>query len=341
MENMVSVVVPVYNSEKYIEETLISITNQSYKNIEFVIVDDGSSDSSGIICDEWSKEDGRITVIHTDNKGPSAARNLGISVAKGKYILPVDSDDIIESTYVEEAAKVLDENYEVGIVYCRAELIGDRSGEWILPKYTLQEMLVKNCIFATAMFRKSDWSLVGGYSEVMEDGLEDYDLWLSIISLKRKVYQLPDILFKYRKHLDSRSQRFEDNKLLVKKTEDIRFKRHRKLYEELYYIPKDKLKIALYGAGGAGETYYGFLNSIGFDGIKCCVDKNYSNIDTCYFPFGVNSPTKLLEDSFDQVVVAISSDIIYEEVCVWLINRGYDSSKIVRYYYKDKISGYM
>ena len=97
MKPLVSVIVPVYNAEKYLDETIISIVHQTLQNIEIILVNDGSSDSSGEICDTWKKRDSRIEVIHTINRGPSAARNTGISIAKGEYILPVDSDDVIDT----------------------------------------------------------------------------------------------------------------------------------------------------------------------------------------------------------------------------------------------------
>ena len=89
----VSIVIPVYNVEKYLEECVKSVREQTYSDIEIIFIDDGSTDSSGIICDNLAKEDSRIVVIHTENKGLSAARNKGISVASGDYVAFLDSDD--------------------------------------------------------------------------------------------------------------------------------------------------------------------------------------------------------------------------------------------------------
>jgi len=89
----VSIIVPVYNVEQYLEDCAQTIINQSYTNLEIILVDDGSSDNSGAICDELAKQDSRILVIHQENKGLSAARNTGLRVAKGDYVFFVDSDD--------------------------------------------------------------------------------------------------------------------------------------------------------------------------------------------------------------------------------------------------------
>ena len=92
---LLSIIVPVYNVEKYIERCIKSILNQSFTNFELILVDDGSPDNCGKICDEYKKKDSRIKVIHKKNGGLSDARNAGLNIATGKYIGFVDSDDII------------------------------------------------------------------------------------------------------------------------------------------------------------------------------------------------------------------------------------------------------
>jgi len=99
----VSVIVPVYNNEKYVSECIESIINQSYGELEVILVDDGSVDNSGLLCDEYAIRDTRINVIHQKNKGVASARNRGIQSASGKYILFVDSDDYIEPNLIEMA----------------------------------------------------------------------------------------------------------------------------------------------------------------------------------------------------------------------------------------------
>lgn len=100
--NLVSIIVPVYNVNDYLRECLQSIVSQTYKNIEIILIDDGSTDGSGSICDEFAQKDSRIKVIHKINEGVSTARNLGIQLSTGKFVLFVDSDDWIEENYVSE-----------------------------------------------------------------------------------------------------------------------------------------------------------------------------------------------------------------------------------------------
>lgn len=101
MDKKVSIIVPVYNVEKYIDECVQSLIGQTYKNLEIILVDDASPDNCGAICDAYAKQDGRIVVIHKSNGGAASARNAGIDVATGDYICFVDSDDIIHADYVQ------------------------------------------------------------------------------------------------------------------------------------------------------------------------------------------------------------------------------------------------
>jgi glycosyltransferase involved in cell wall biosynthesis len=106
-EECVSVIVPVYNVEQYLEKCVYSIVNQTYKNLEIILVDDGSKDDSGKICDKCATADERISVIHKTNGGLSDARNCGIERATGKWITFIDSDDYISEYYVDELLNVV------------------------------------------------------------------------------------------------------------------------------------------------------------------------------------------------------------------------------------------
>ena len=101
MDDLISVIVPIYNTQEYIRECIESIINQSYKNLEIILVDDGSTDTSGVICDEYSKIDSRIKVLHQKNGGMSKARNNGLDMANGNYIQFIDSDDFIDLNMIE------------------------------------------------------------------------------------------------------------------------------------------------------------------------------------------------------------------------------------------------
>lgn len=127
---MISVVVPVYNVERYISITIDSIINQTFQNFELILVDDGSTDTSGEICEKWKLRDKRIKVIHKSNGGLSSARNVGLENAIGKYIAFIDSDDIIAPAMFEEMVTLLDANPQVGIVSCGIATFVDGSSKF-------------------------------------------------------------------------------------------------------------------------------------------------------------------------------------------------------------------
>ena len=107
MEKLISVIIPVYNVELYLRRCVDSVINQTYKLLEIILVDDGSTDSSGKICEEYSKTDNRIKVIHKTNGGLSDARNAGIEICKGDYITFVDSDDWIDPDLVKHLYDII------------------------------------------------------------------------------------------------------------------------------------------------------------------------------------------------------------------------------------------
>lgn len=241
---LVSVIMPCYNDGRYIQEAIESLEKQTYSNYELIVIDDGSDDTeTQKIISELNKKN--ITVLHTNHLRPAGARNYGIAHANGKYILPLDSDDMIEPTYIEKAVKLLETHSEVGVVYCQADLFGERNGRWDLPDYSRDQMLLDNIVFVTAMFYRKDWELVGGFKTNMDAGMEDYDFWLSILELGREIYQIPEILFHYRIKPVSRTTNFQDDSLQVQQIYRRIFDNHKKFYEENYDIVIPVLRDAL------------------------------------------------------------------------------------------------
>ncbi len=126
-EPKISVIIPVYNVEKYLKKCLDSVISQTYKNLEIICINDGSPDNCGQILDEYAKKDSRIIVIHQENAGVSAARNQGLEIARGEYITFVDSDDWLEPECYELALNVLENDKEVDLVGYNADIINSRN----------------------------------------------------------------------------------------------------------------------------------------------------------------------------------------------------------------------
>lgn len=225
----VSVIMPCFNDGDYIQESVKSVLDQTYKNIELIIINDGSTDANTIeILNQIS--DTRITIINSNRLRPAGARNLGIEKSTGLYILPVDADDKIDREYIEKAVNIMKNNDKAGIVYCQAALFGERSGRWDLPDYSLEHMLVDNIVFVTALFKKADWERVGGFNTELKYGMEDYDFWLSILELDKEIVQIPEVLFHYRIKPVSRTTKFNQDSDIVKETYKIIYTRHKTLY---------------------------------------------------------------------------------------------------------------
>ena len=231
----VSVIVPCFNLGKYINEAIDSVLVQTFKDFEVIVINDGSTDSeTNSILENLSNS--KIKVINTENQGLANARNNGIEQAKGKYILPLDADDKIAPSYLEKAVAVLDSDENTGIVYCQAEFFDQENFKWDLPEYKLSRMLIDNLIFCSAFFRRNDWKSVGGYKPSMLYGWEDYEFWLSIIELEKKVYRIPEYLFFYRKRNDSMANVMSQEHLFYSYKEIV--KNHSELYidniEQIY-----------------------------------------------------------------------------------------------------------
>jgi len=232
MHKLISIIIPCFNDGEYIHETLESINAQSYKNIEIIVIDDASNDFKTIQILAELNQDNLKVISLKENSGPSVARNKGIEFASGTYILPVDADDKIAPTYVEKAKNILDTQNDIGIVYCKAEFFGNQLGKWDLPPYHFPEILTQNTIFATAMYRKKDWTRVSGYNENMRFGNEDYDFWLSLIELGKSVFRLDEVLFFYRTKNDSRTQDLNRDKSLHIESFRQLYLNHKVLYSQ-------------------------------------------------------------------------------------------------------------
>ena len=201
MKPLVSVIVPMYNASPYIREALESIVASTYRPIEVIVMDDGSTDDSLRIAQSLAKEHPQVQVLHQANSGVSAARNHAIREAKGEWILPVDADDKISPTYIEHAVRAIEK--DVRVIGCRAEFFGAKTGEWKLPAYSPKLLARKNMIHISSLFRKADWMLVGGFCQ--EDIYrEDWDFWMSLMEMGGRYVRLDEVGLYYRVHEGSR-----------------------------------------------------------------------------------------------------------------------------------------
>lgn len=199
MNPRVSIIIPCYNHGQYIREALDSVEKVSDKSLyEVIIVNDGSKDQYTIeMMDKLAAEG--YHVINQVNQGLGRTRNNGIKLAKGDYILPLDSDNRIRPEYIYESIKILDTHPEIAVVYGDAQFFGDKDKRHVVGEFNLQNMMIENRIDACAVYRKSVWEAVGGYDEKMPImGYEDWDMWMNMTFKNYKFHYVPEILFDYR-----------------------------------------------------------------------------------------------------------------------------------------------
>ena len=220
-QGLISVIVPCYNQGIYLKETIQSALASTYRPLEIIIINDGSTDHSLKIAKKLEVEHPEVRVLDQANAGVTKARNLGIAAAQGEYILPLDGDDLISKNYIEKGMAILTSRPEVKVVYCQAEKFSDSSRKsWKLKPFSLQQLAKDNMIFVSALFRKADALAVGGFSEDMQLGREDWEFWIKLLKNGGEVVQLSEVGFFYR--LTPTSKR--------KKTGGTNFKRARIAY---------------------------------------------------------------------------------------------------------------
>ena len=217
MKQLVSVIIPVYNVENYLDFCLSSIVNQSYKNLEIVLVDDGSQDKSPEICDMYAKKDERIKVIHKKNGGVSDARNSGVETASGEFITFVDSDDYVCQDYVkillesvnEAEADISSVGFEVvftdtdrSILTCTLGQRNILSGKEALQKTIHFQMGHSVCgkLFRTSLIRELRFSIGQAYAE-------DLEFFFSTLLKAKKVVDVDAKAYKYLIHSGSAMQK--------------------------------------------------------------------------------------------------------------------------------------
>ncbi len=210
MENTISVIVPIYNKEKYLRKCIDSIVNQSYTNLEIILINDGSADASLKICEEYALKDSRIKLISTENRGAARARNTGIEVAKGEYISFIDADDYVENSYFETLVYLM-KKYQPDFVECGFERVVE--GEtYAFPSkqdqiqiMTRKEALielygkdddahVKTVIMCNKLFKRN---LFDNIAYVPGRIIDDETIIYKIINKAEKVVDLKDKLYAY------------------------------------------------------------------------------------------------------------------------------------------------
>ncbi len=207
---MISVIVPVYKVEEYLEQCINSILKQTYTDFELILVDDGSPDRCGEICDEYAKKDIRVRVVHKENGGLSDARNAGLKIAKGSWISFIDSDDWIAYNYYETMMRFVNENNDV--IVCGISIVdeeGTKIGEYAsktceLDNFSAMKHLIKEDILKQTVWNKIYRRSIIDDIEFVVGKCNEDDFWTyRIIANCRKIQCCQNQLYYYRQRQGS------------------------------------------------------------------------------------------------------------------------------------------
>ena len=227
-DQKISIIVPCYKQAEFLDECLQSVMDQTYKNWECIIINDGSPDHPEAIAEQWIKKDARYKYFEKENGGVASARNFGIEKATGNWILPLDADDKIHQDYLSSAIDRINEGYD--LIYCKGEYFGDKQAELYNCNYSFERLLESNIIFVSALFSK-EISQGFQFDERLKDGLEDWEFWISLLSSKEsKVFQIDQVLFYYRIKKESRNQNINLQLETLHAAKMYIYKKHEKIY---------------------------------------------------------------------------------------------------------------
>ncbi len=201
----VSVVMSVFNGERFLREAIESILSQTFSDFEFIIVNDGSSDGTAAILDSYAINDLRVHVYHQENRGAAESWNRGCSSARGKYIARMDADDIALNERLAQQIDFLEKHNEVGLLGGQLQFIDPTGNTLFNWRYPLNDQEIRSLLFhgnafahPAVVMRKEIFNIVGGYRKVFAD-TADYDLWLRIAG-RCQVANLAEVVLKYRIH---------------------------------------------------------------------------------------------------------------------------------------------
>ncbi len=239
---LVSVIIPVFNVSKYLRRCLDSVVNQTYRNLEIILVDDGSTDGSESIVDEYAGNDARIVVIHQENQGQAAARNTAFSISRGIFIAYVDSDDYVSRNYIELLMKIAVEN-DADIVQCKMRKFAKESqtehescitvadAKAYTASFALEEFCYQRIFYAAPWCKVIRREILNGILFPEDMGYEDMAVIFRLLGRAKKIMLLPEVMYYYRQHAQSTMhKRFSD-----KKIDRIVIAEQLKEYIETYY----------------------------------------------------------------------------------------------------------
>lgn len=234
-QQLISIIIPIYNGAKNILETLENVNSLLFENFECLIIDDGSTDDSRSIIQNYIAGLSKFKLISIVNSGVCVARNIGVEKAKGKYLLFLDSDDLLDKNFLKECINNYDSNTD--IVATNIKFFGRSKGEYLPSVFNITDLLHENKLVITCLIEKYKFLDVGGFNINMRDGFEDWDFWIRYFNKYSKIKIIDTTNFHYRLQQKSRNRNIHPEK--ETKLRYQIWKNNYELYRNVFINPKD------------------------------------------------------------------------------------------------------
>ncbi|MDM1373365.1 glycosyltransferase family 2 protein [Myroides marinus] len=235
---IVSVIIPLYNCEKFVLQTLDSVYHQTDIKYECIIVDDGSVDNSAKIVKDFIIGKDNFSYYYQDNSGVCIARNYGVSLSKGKYLLFLDSDDLLDRGSLKEMCNLIGSESAIDIVSPKTIFFGRSKGQY-LPSgdLSIRSFLHENKLVVSCLIEKEKFIRAGQFNENMKKGLEDWDFWIRFVSCYPKILVCEKAIFRYRILSKSRNRSISrENETKLRKQI---WENNKELFASHFIDPKD------------------------------------------------------------------------------------------------------
>jgi len=262
----VSLVITCYNYGRFLRECVDSVLAQTYRDFEIIIVNDGSTDETEDVAEEIvrSRPHNDVNVLNISNVGFPESRNIGIRASRGEYIMPLDADDMLAPSYLEETVRLLDEKPHIAVAYTGITFFGDvneyeSTFDGAIETYSVKRLIRYNFMCGCNLFRRAAWERVGGYKTRNDglDGFYDWEFWLAMAGVGLPAEGIDKKLYLYRRHGPSRMTIADKKRKAI--TRQIRLIHKYIAYPRLYGVHPYLARLAVLAKSYFLEPFTSYL----------------------------------------------------------------------------------
>lgn len=294
MDDLISIIVPIYNVEIYLEKCLDSIINQTYKNIEIILINDGSPDNSKFICEKYKNMDNRIKLINSKNQGVSSARNRGLQISKGKYILFVDPDDWIEKNMIETLyTNLVKTKSDISVCNYYEVKNENKNSRNLLIEETFNTERFLYYSFNERYFRGYLWNKLYSRSVIFNNN--DY------VKFDKNIHICEDLLFNYKVALNTSKICYTDDKLY-----NYLQRENSALYSQFNMKEASRLLVFKELIDIAYKYNYKLVQEISFEYVRAAIDIKYKMAKTDTLDYMVEKELNKIKNN--NIIIGLKSE---------------------------------